>query len=82
MKTHIQICIEDKSGPGPMIYDGEFDDTEFINRDVIMGELLKHVLDTAQDCEITNENLNHHVDKGQTIVIKYWKEEGRKNICK
>lgn len=74
MITHIQICTENQKGDGPVIYDGEFGENDFINRDVIMGELVQNMLKTAKDCDVTKENLNASVDKGQKIVIKYWKE--------
>lgn len=70
MITHIQICAENQNGNKPVIYDGEFGDTDFINRDVIMGD----ILNTAKECDVTKENLNTSVDNGQKIVIKYWKE--------
>jgi hypothetical protein len=74
MITHIQICAENQNGNGPVIYDGEFNETDFINRDVIMGELIQNMLKTAKECDVTKENLNVSVDNGQKIVIKYWKE--------
>jgi hypothetical protein len=74
MITHIQICTENQNGDRPVIYDGEFGETDFINRDVIMGELVQNLLKTAKECEVIQENLNASVDKGQKIVIKYWKE--------
>lgn len=74
MITHVKICAENKNGDGPVIYDGEFDDTDFINRDVIMGELIQNMLKTAKDCDVLQENLNTSVNNGQKIVIKYWKE--------
>lgn len=78
MITHIQICAENQNGDGPIIYDGEFNETDFVNRDVIMGELVQNMLKTAKECDVITENLNASVDKGQKIVIKYWKEN-RKN---
>lgn len=78
MITHIQICAEDKNGDEPVIYDGEFGEMDFINRDVIMGELVQNMLKTAKECDIVKENLNTSVDNGQKIVIKYWKEKNKK----
>ena len=74
MITHIQILTEDNAGNGPIIYDGEFGDMDFINRDVIIGELLENIFKTANECDITKENLKAIADKGQKVVIKYWKE--------
>lgn len=74
MITHIQICTENKNGNGPVIYDGEFNDTDFVNRDVIMGELVQNMLKSAKECDVIHENLNVSVNNGQKIVIKYWKE--------
>lgn len=74
MITHIQICEENQNGNEPVIYDGEFGDTDFINRDVIMGELVQNMLKVAKECDVTKENLNTSVDNGHKIVIKYWKE--------
>lgn len=78
MITRIQICAENQNGNGPVIYDGEFGDNDFINRDVMMGELVHGMLNAAKECDILQENLNVSVDNGQKIVIKYWKEN-RKN---
>ncbi len=74
MITRIQICTENQNGDGSVIYDGEFGETDFVNRDVIMGELVQNMLKSAKECEVIQENLNTSVDKGQKIVIKYWKE--------
>lgn len=74
MITHVQICAENQNGDGPIIYDGEFNDTDFFNRDVIMGDLVQKMLKTAKECEVIQENLNASVDNGKKIVIKYWKE--------
>ena len=78
MITHVQIYAENRNGDGPVIYDGEFTENDFINRDVIMGELVQNMLKTAKECDVIKENLNASVDNGQKIVIKYWKEN-RKN---
>lgn len=78
MITRIQISAENKNGNNPVIYDGEFNEMDFINRDVIMGDLIQNMLKTAKECDVLQENLNASVDKGQKIVIKYWKEN-RKN---
>lgn len=77
MITHIQICAENQNGDGPVIYDGEFDENDFINRDVIMGELVQNMLNTAKECDVIKENLNVSVDNGKKIVIKYWKVKVR-----
>ena len=74
MITRIQIYSENQNGNGPIIYDGEFNEMDFITRDVIMGELVQNMLNTAKECDIIHDNLNAFVDKGQKIVIKYWKE--------
>lgn len=74
MITRIQICAENQNGNGPVIYDGEFGEMDFINRDVIMGELVENMLKTAKECDVIKENLNASVDNGQKIIIKYWKE--------
>jgi len=74
MITHVKICTENQNGDGPVIYDGEFGETDFINRDVIMGELIHGMLKAAKECDVIQDNLNTSVDKGQKIVIKYWKE--------
>lgn len=74
MITHVQICAENQNGDGPIIYDGEFNDTDFFNRDVIMGDLVQKMLKTAKECDVIQENLNASVDNGKKIVIKYWKD--------
>lgn len=74
MVTRIQICTESQSGDGPIVYDGEFGDMDFINRDVIMGELIQNMLKTARECDVIGEDLNTSVDRGKKIVIRYWKE--------
>lgn len=80
MITRIQICAENQNGNGAVIYDGEFGEMDFINRDVIMGELVENMLKTAKECDVIKENLSASVDKGQKIVIKYWKENKKKMI--
>lgn len=77
MITRIQICTENQNGNGPIIYDGEFGETDFINRDVIMGELVQNMLRTAKECDVIQENLNASVNNGQKIIIKYWKENNK-----
>ena len=75
MITRIQICAENQNGDGPILYDGEFNETDFI-----MGELVQNMLKTAKECDITKENLNVSVDNGQKIVIKYWKENRKSKM--
>lgn len=77
MDTHIQICAENQTGTGPILYDGKFNDKDFITKDVIMGELLKHMLKTAHENDIIKENPNTYIDTGHKIIIKCWKEAGR-----
>jgi len=74
MITRIQICTENQNGDGPVIYDGEFGEMDFVNRDVIMGELVQNMLKSAKECDVIQENLNTSVNNGQKIIIKYWKE--------
>lgn len=74
MDTHIQICTENQTGTGPILYDGKFNEMDFITKDVIMGELLNNILRTAHENDIINEDLNTYIDQGHKIVIKCWKE--------
>lgn len=75
METHVQICEENRVGNCPIIYNGKYSDMDFVNRDVIAGELLQNLFNTFHDCDITPENLNKTVDKGHKVVIKLWKED-------
>jgi len=78
VETRIQICTEKLSDKQkddcPVLYDGKFGEMDFINKDVIAGELLRNVLNMFSDYDITPENLNKTIDKGQIVVIKFWKE--------
>lgn len=82
MITRIQIYSENQNGIKPIIYDGEFSDNDFINRDVIMGEIVQNMLKTAKECEVIDENLNTFVDNGKKIIIKYWKENRKNKIIR
>jgi len=75
METHIQICTENQTGSCPVIYKGKYNDMDFVNRDVIAGELLQSVIKRLHEYDITDEDLTKAVDKGQKIVIKLWKED-------
>lgn len=81
MITRIQISAENQNGNNPVIYDGEFNEMDFVNRDVIMGDLIQNMLKTAKECDVLQENLNTSVDKGQKIVIKYWKENRKSKMA-
>ena len=80
MITRIQISSESKTGDGAILYDGEFDETDFINRDVIMGDLMVNILKTAKECDVIKENLNVSVDNGKKVIIKYWKENRKSKM--
>lgn len=72
MTTHVQIRAEKENGP--VIYSGRYSDMDFVNKDVIAGELLQHMLKRLHEYDITKENLNKLIDEGQKIVIKCWKD--------
>lgn len=80
MITRIQISAENKNGDESILYDGEFNETDFINRDVIMGELVENILKTAREYDIIKENLSASVDNGKKVVIKYWKENRKSKM--
>lgn len=77
IETRIQIYTEKLSDNNgcPILYDGKFNETDVINKDVMAGELLKNILTMFHDYDITPENLNKTIDKGQRVVIKLWKEK-------
>lgn len=73
-ETHIQISTENPSGNCLMLYDGKFGDTDFVNRDVVAGELLQYTLKRFREFNII-EDTDTSVGKGAKIVIKFWKEK-------
>lgn len=76
IETRIQICTEKLSNKNcPVLYDGKFNEMDFINKDVLAGEMLQSLLNKFKDYDITPENLNKTIDKGQRVIIKFWKEE-------
>ena len=80
MITRIQICSEDQKGDGPILYDGEFNEIDFINRDVIMGGCTKYA-ENCKGMDVIKENLNAaSVDNGKKVVIKYWKENRKSKM--
>lgn len=72
-ETHIQISAENPSGSNSLIYDGKFNDSDFVNRDVIAGELLRYILKRFSEFDII-EDINRSVDEGTKVTIKFWKE--------
>lgn len=86
METHVEIRKENQNS-NCLVYHGNYNDMDFININVIAGELLQRLLDTFYEYHVTPENLNKTIDKGQMVVIKFWKKSrvemtdyGRKEI--
>lgn len=73
MDTHIEICKENQNGNYP-VYHGSYNDMDFVNVNVIAGELLQSLLKRLREYNIIEENLVEAIDKGQKITIKLWKE--------
>lgn len=75
MDTHIQICTENQSGNCPVIYNGKYSDKDFINRDVIVGELLESMIKRLHEYDATPDDLMRAVDNGQKVIISLWRED-------